>query len=526
MVDIQIVWRKYRVPIVFVVLLGLVAAPLFYAMQVPIYLWDESRLAVSAAEMATNNNWLVTHFEGQPDLWNSKPPLLIWLQALSIKALGVTEWAVRLPTAAAVLFTVSLLYWFSARTLRNVPAGVGAVLVLVTSAGYFRGHVALSGDYDALLVLWELAVVVFFFRYTEQGRPRDWWWCTAALLAAVLTKGVAGLLGLPGLLLYAMWQRQLGPLFRDRKLYVSVGLFLLVVGGYYAAHEWATPGYWQAVQENEVGGRFNSALNGLGGPVSFYIGFIKNKYFLPWIAFLLPALLLAWVQPNRQQRRLTGLLVLFCLSWLLVISLAGTKLMWYEAPMYPAMALLVGLGFSWLWQAVHATYLQRRMSAQTSFLLFAAVVFALPYRSFLLDFGLTIQKKDHYHDYTIYIKRMAGAPLHLTGPVVLVPSITQEKIRSTHRDPGPDYNPVFTFYRQAYRAEMGLHLRIRNGRQLSGLQPTDTVLVCQDTLRQQLETHFVTRALHRAAPCQTLVIVGRRPAAVVAATYAPGKDAR
>ncbi|UOQ78563.1 hypothetical protein MUN84_08455 [Hymenobacter sp. 5516J-16] len=67
-------------------------------MPEPIYLWDESRVAVNAAEMALNNNWLVAHFEGQPDLWNTKPPLLLWLQVLSIKLFGFNEVAIRLPT--------------------------------------------------------------------------------------------------------------------------------------------------------------------------------------------------------------------------------------------------------------------------------------------------------------------------------------------------------------------------------------------------------------------------------------------
>jgi len=42
-------------------------------------LWDEARLAVNATEMLQSGDWLVTRYDGSSDLWNTKPPLLIWL---------------------------------------------------------------------------------------------------------------------------------------------------------------------------------------------------------------------------------------------------------------------------------------------------------------------------------------------------------------------------------------------------------------------------------------------------------------
>ena len=66
--------------------------PLFLHLDVlPLRLFDESRLAMNAAAMIMNNNWLVTYYQDNPDMWSTKPPLLIWIQALLFKLIGPTE---------------------------------------------------------------------------------------------------------------------------------------------------------------------------------------------------------------------------------------------------------------------------------------------------------------------------------------------------------------------------------------------------------------------------------------------------
>src|SRR5688572_8140979 len=114
-----------------------VVFPVYWQLTgIPIRQWDESRLAVNAAEMLDNGNWIVTYFGGNPDLWNTKPPLQIWLIALSIKLFGYTEFAVRFPTTLAVLATFGVIFIFSLRHFKSVLIAVLSVLVLVTSQGY------------------------------------------------------------------------------------------------------------------------------------------------------------------------------------------------------------------------------------------------------------------------------------------------------------------------------------------------------------------------------------------------------
>ena len=115
--------------------------------------YDEARLALNALEMYQNNNFLVTHFSGQPEMWNTKPPLLIWMQVFWMKLIGVGELAVRLPSAIAALLTCVILLVFCQRYLRSFWFGCIAVLVLITAEGYVSIHGTRTGDYDALLTL-------------------------------------------------------------------------------------------------------------------------------------------------------------------------------------------------------------------------------------------------------------------------------------------------------------------------------------------------------------------------------------
>lgn len=90
--------------------------PLFLRLDfIGLELWDEARRGVNALEMLINGNWLVTHYDGQPEMWGTKPPFLIWCQVLCMKSLGINELAIRLPSALAALATVVVLILFSHR---------------------------------------------------------------------------------------------------------------------------------------------------------------------------------------------------------------------------------------------------------------------------------------------------------------------------------------------------------------------------------------------------------------------------
>src|SRR3989344_4807003 len=73
--------------------------------------WDESMFAVNAYEMIQNNNYIVPYYKNLPDMWNSKPPLQLWVQIFFIKLLGYNELAIRLPSALAGSLSALILFF-------------------------------------------------------------------------------------------------------------------------------------------------------------------------------------------------------------------------------------------------------------------------------------------------------------------------------------------------------------------------------------------------------------------------------
>lgn len=315
--------------------------------------WDEARLAVNAVEMARTGRWLVTTYGFQPDLWNVKPPLMVWLQAGLIRLIGPTDWAIRLPGALAALATIALVWWFMARSLRSRLGGVLAGSVLLSALGFLGEHHGHAGDYDALLVLWLVVFSLGLFFVLENGRARHWLTVSLGLTLATLTKGIAALLCGPGVVAYCLAAGRWRKVLRAPGFWLAVGAWAAVTGGWYVLREAAGPGYLTAVWDNELGGRFAGELEKNEGPFYAYVRDLARSKFLPWI-YLLPFVVpFALRHPRARARRAAWFGLCWVVGLLVVISVARTKLVWYANPLYPWLAVLIGLGgpgaARWLW---------------------------------------------------------------------------------------------------------------------------------------------------------------------------------
>ncbi|RSK49601.1 ArnT family glycosyltransferase [Hymenobacter rigui] len=326
-------------------LLALAYFPLFWQLgSFPVQQWDESRTALDALGMLVHHDWIVARYDGQPDLWNCKPPLWLWTLAGSIRGLGPSEVGLRLPAALSALATVGLVYLAAARWLRSRLAGLLAGLVLLTAPGYVSFHVARTADFDAFLTLWTTLGAFSWVAFLRSGRARWAWLTGGAFGLAILTKGIAGAMFGPGLLL-AAWST--GSLHRLRRPapWLAAGLALALAGCWYLVREAAAPGYLEAVWQYEVGGPAAHELEGNDGPFEFYLSLLANWQFALWLLSALLGVALGWWQPRGSAGWWLGrTLGVVSGSFLLVISLAQTKLVWYDAPVFPLLALLATSG--------------------------------------------------------------------------------------------------------------------------------------------------------------------------------------
>lgn len=317
----------------------------------PIGLWDESRVATNAIEMSQTGFSLITTYGFQPDLWNTKPPLAIWLIAGSIRLFGPCEWAVRLPSLIAAIATVGLVMGYSWRLSRNAFVALCAPMLLLFSTGFYGPHMAQTADYDALLCLFVTAYVLVLFEVVHRARPAPVLTIGAALLVALacLTKGVAGLIPGVGVAVYVIARGRWPRLFRSPWPLLGAALVLALVGGFYAGREIAKPGYLTAVVASELTGRYLHDILSHTHPIYYYVEVVFLMFSIgpaALVVFLAP--FLRW--PNNRSKAFLVYGACVGGAMFVIFSLSRTKIGWYIAPLYPLLSIMSAIVLNRLWR--------------------------------------------------------------------------------------------------------------------------------------------------------------------------------
>lgn len=467
----------------------------------PLQNWDEARLAVSAAEMLRTQHWLVPHYRGAPDLWNTKPPLLVWLQALSMAVLGYSEWAFRLPTALAALALTGLVAAFARRWLGGPLAGLLAGFALLSSKGFVTHHVARTGDYEALLLLFTTAQVMAGFAWLQTQRPRYLLLLGAAVGLAVLTKSVAGLFLLPGVAIEIARRGRLPLLLRQPALWGAALLAVVPPACWYVVREHAAPGYWQAVWQNELGGRMLGTQEQHAEPWYWYLISFVTQQFLLWTPWVLAS---AWALAKRPVARPAHRFLTLA-AWsggvfLAVISAAGTKLAWYDAPLYPLLALVLGGGLTTLARRAAAGSPHQARKWRSALLIALAVVPSV------IAVRRRLVKTDarRYAEPELTYGRFLRTPAATAAPVAQLTALHHSANPATR-----NYNAPLEFYALAFAHDHpGATLSVRYDAQ--GLAPGSVVLACGASAQALITQRYEFRILYAADSCRTIQITGLR----------------
>lgn len=310
----------------------------FYRLgELPIIQWDESRLAVNAAEMSQSNNFLVSTFENHPDLYNTKPPLLLWFQAGAIKVFGLSEWSIRLPSALAALACFFAVFYILYIITSNIYYSVFGTLLLASSGGFIQLHGSMTGDYDALLSAFVLAAILYFRSYTVDKNPKALLGFTIFQSLAILCKSAAGLIPIPVYFAILIYFRHYSSLKTVAiAIAISFAPFIVFTG----IRELIEPGYLQAIWNNDFHGRFSKALEGHTSEWHYYIVNLFDFRFSFWIWLLVPSIIFLCIKKDRN-----GIFFsLFLLGYMVFLSLAKTRIHWYDMPYLPLVAIVIALG--------------------------------------------------------------------------------------------------------------------------------------------------------------------------------------
>jgi 4-amino-4-deoxy-L-arabinose transferase-like glycosyltransferase len=194
----------------------------------------------SAAVRSMSTSWhafFYGSFDSSGVMTVDKPPLALWVQALSARVFGFNSLSILVPQALMGVASVALVYDLTRRRFGRA-AGFVAGLVLATTP--IAVAISRHNNPDALLVLCSVAALWFVVRALEDGRTR---WLVLVGVCIGLgfeTKMGAALLVVPGLAAAWLWVAPKGRLAALRQL-LAGGAAMVVVGGAWPLLMWLTP---------------------------------------------------------------------------------------------------------------------------------------------------------------------------------------------------------------------------------------------------------------------------------------------
>lgn len=344
---------KGRIQLIIIVAAALLFVPGLGAVH--LFDWDEINFAEIAREMIVTGNWAQPRIDYLP--FHEKPPLFIWMQALSMSVFGIGEFAARLPNAICGIITLLVLFRIGARLRGNLFGVLWALAYLgsILPHLYFR-----SGIIDPWFNLFIfLGVDAMISAVREERPPATGHTTRHAILAglylglAVMTKGPVGLL-IPGLTAAVFW---VGSRFKRltglKSIGIAAGAFLITIGTWALVDlirngpEFITGFFWRQVA------MLTTEDAGHGGFFGYHFVVLLLGCF-PASAFALQELL----RPTRGEEPLQNehrrwMAILFWVV-LILFSMVQTKIVHYSSLCYFPLTYLAAVQLERIWRKQEA----------------------------------------------------------------------------------------------------------------------------------------------------------------------------
>ncbi|MGX5818681.1 ArnT family glycosyltransferase [Chitinophaga lutea] len=326
-------------------LIAVAAALLFIPFLGAVHLfdWDEINFAEAAREMIVTGNYSQVQIDFAP-FWE-KPPLFIWLQALSMQAFGINEFAARFPNAIIGILTLLTLFHIGKR---QEGERFGLWWALVYAGSWLPHFYFKSGIIDPTFNYFIFMAVYTAYRVAYAEKPTRMAIFSGIFLGlAVLTKGPAAIL-IAVLTLGVYWIYNKFRINLRVKHLLLIVLFCFLTTALWFGYEILSNGWWFVREFVIYQWRlFSTPDAGHGGP-----------FFYHWIVLLVgcfPAsiFLLSYFQTARsrsiylaQSAETKDFRVwMWILFWvvLLLFSIVKTKIVHYSSLCYFPLSYLAAL---------------------------------------------------------------------------------------------------------------------------------------------------------------------------------------
>ncbi|MBN1789851.1 MAG: glycosyltransferase family 39 protein [Bacteroidales bacterium] len=323
-------------------LITLSAAVLFIPFLGGVHLfdWDEINFAESAREMIATGDYLTVQINYIP-FWE-KPPLFIWMQVLSMKIFGISEFAARFPNAICGIASLLILYNSGRKLVDN---RFGLLWVLFYAGSILPFFYFKSGIIDPWFNLFIFLGVLQIYRYFKTTEKSRYHAAGAGFFIglAILTKGpVALLVFILTIAVFLLVKK-----FRVRMRFPDVLIFILILV--------FTGGFWFILQT--LKGKFSLIADfmiyqirlfrtqdaGHGGFLLYHFVVLFAGVF-PASVFALPVLFGTREKSGRGKDFYLWMLILFWVV-LILFTIVRTKIVHYSSLCYFPLTFLAAWSF-------------------------------------------------------------------------------------------------------------------------------------------------------------------------------------
>ena len=204
----------------------------------------------------------------------------------------------------------------------------------------------------------------------------------------------------------------------------------------------------------------------------FYNNFIATQPVI-WYLLIPCGFLVGLFSTNERIRRLAGFTLILSLTFFLVISTSETKCEWYDIPLYPFLALAIGLFIHHFFQLIaNSDSFNRDLSGPILSFLFLFLVFIIPYKQIL---GTTFKPKEALE--TTYIYRLG--------------SYLEDALHGKR-----ELNNRFVVY-EGYNSHILFYVKVLNHKGVNvsmkswtDLVANDTIILDQQSMKDSLNQHY------------------------------------
>ncbi len=322
--------KKY--PILFICFgIAIVLLPNLHIMDVTIM---EARNFITAREMLTDNNWLLTTMNGEARY--EKPPLPTWLTAISAAIFGINSvFAMRLPAVIFIMIVAVFVFKLSKKITQSLSFGILAAIIVTTS--FYVIGIMIEAPWDIFTHGFMIMAIYYLFCFFN-GNNTDWksvLFTSIFIGFSILSKGPVSFyaLLLPFLLAYGFTFKYK---YFKSKIIPSVIILILafVIGGWWYLYvRLEDPATFLAIAEKETGNWSSYNVR----PFYYYWSFFTQSGLWTIPAFV--SLLYPYLKTRVRNRKAYKFSLLWTLIAVVLLSLIPEKKSRYLMPVLIPLAI-------------------------------------------------------------------------------------------------------------------------------------------------------------------------------------------